>query len=116
MDIEEFEKQNQPRSKRSRLDPYQVEIFRLKDKGYANHQVCKWLSSNGLTVTPEAVRKFIKSRSGRVPSWKKMHKPATEKSTATSTVAVEGSKTQTSSEAGPKKFVHTPNANIDDLF
>lgn len=116
MDIEEFENQEQPRAKRSRLDPYQVEIFRLKDKGYANHQVCKWLSSNGLTVSPEAVRKFIKSRSERVPSWRKMNKPTAEKPTATPMVASEASQDSSTSKPGPKKFVHTPKANPDDLF
>ena len=64
MDIEEFEKRQQPRAKRSRLEPFQAEIFELKAKGYANWQVCEWLAANGLKVSPEAVRKFIKSRDG----------------------------------------------------
>jgi len=114
MDIEEFENQNQPRSKRSRLDPYQVEIFRLKDKGYANHQVCKWLSSNGLTVTPEAVRKFIKSRSERVPSWRKTNKPTAERSSATPT-ATDTSKEAVQELPSSKKFVHNVNRPIEDL-
>ncbi|WP_232460043.1 hypothetical protein [Curvibacter sp. AEP1-3] len=62
MDIEEFEKRQQPRAKRSRLEPFQAQIFELKAKGYANWQVCEWLAANGLKVSPEAVRKFIKSR------------------------------------------------------
>ena len=64
MDIEEFEKQERPRAKRSRLEPFQAQIFELKAKGYANWQVCEWLAANGLKVSPEAVRKFIKSREG----------------------------------------------------
>ena len=64
MDIEEFEKQERPRAKRSRLEPFQAQIFELKAKGYANWQVCEWLAANGLKVSPEAVRKFIKSRDG----------------------------------------------------
>lgn len=64
MDIEEFEKRQQPRAKRSRLEPFQAQIFELKAKGYANWQVCEWLAANGLKVSPEAVRKFIKSREG----------------------------------------------------
>ena len=64
MDIEEFEKRQQPRAKRSRLEPFQAQIFELKAKGYANWQVCEWLAANGLKVSPEAVRKFIKSRDG----------------------------------------------------
>lgn len=114
MDIEEFENQEQPRAKRSRLDPYLVEIFRLKDKGYANWQVCKWLSTNGLTVSPEAVRKFIKSRSEHVPSWRKMSKPTTEKTTETSAATVaskEPRKTLPSSN-----FNYNPNTPIEDVL
>lgn len=62
MDIEEFEKKVQPRAKRSRLEPFKAQIFALKDKGYANKQICEWLTTNNLKVSEEAVRKFIKSR------------------------------------------------------
>jgi len=65
MDIEEFEKKVQPRAKRSRLEPFQAQIFELKAKGYANWQVCEWLAANDLKVSQEAVRKFIKSREGK---------------------------------------------------
>lgn len=65
MDIEEFEKKVEPRAKRSRLEPFQAQIFELKKKGYANWQVCEWLAANGLKVSQEAVRKFIKSREGK---------------------------------------------------
>jgi len=65
MDIEEFEKQVEPRAKRSRLEPFQAQIFELKAKGYANWQVCEWLAANGVKVSQEAVRKFIKSREGK---------------------------------------------------
>ena len=68
MDIEEFEKQERPRAKRSRLEPFQAQIFELKAKGYANWQVCQWLEANGLKVSQEAVRKFIKSRDGSTPT------------------------------------------------
>ena len=68
MDIEEFEKQERPRAKRSRLEPFQAQIFELKAKGYANWQVCQWLEANGLKVSQEAVRKFITSRDGSTPA------------------------------------------------
>jgi len=64
MDIEEFEKRQQPRAKRSRLEPFQAQIFELKAKGYANWQVCEWLAANGLKISQEGLRKFIKSREG----------------------------------------------------
>lgn len=64
MDIDEFEKQVQPRAKRSKLEPFQAQIFELKAKGYANWQVCEWLAANDVKVSPEGLRKFIKSREG----------------------------------------------------
>lgn len=62
MDIDEFEKQMQPSAKRSKLEPFQAQIFELKSKGYANWQVCEWLVTNGVKVSQEGLRKFIKSR------------------------------------------------------
>ena len=67
MDINEFEKRMQPRAKRSKLEPFQAQIFELKAKGYANWQVCEWLSENGVKVSQEGLRKFIKSRDGSAP-------------------------------------------------
>lgn len=67
MDIEEFEKRVQPRAKRSKLEPFQAQIFELKAKGYANLQVCEWLAANGVKVSQEGLRKFIKSREGSAP-------------------------------------------------
>lgn len=61
MEIDEFEKQVAPAAKRSKLTPYKVAIFELKEKGYANGQIAEFLEINGLKVTAEAVRKFIKS-------------------------------------------------------
>jgi hypothetical protein len=67
MDINEFEKRMQPRAKRSKLEPFQAQIFELKAKGYANWQVCEWLLENGVKVSQEGLRKFIKSRDGSAP-------------------------------------------------
>ncbi|MCH8622954.1 hypothetical protein [Undibacterium sp. TS12] len=64
MDIEEFEKKVQPGAKRSRLEPFQVQIFELKSKRYTNLQIREWLAANGVKVSQEAVRKFISSREG----------------------------------------------------
>jgi hypothetical protein len=62
MDIKEFEKQVKPAGKRSQLEQFKSEIFELRAKGYANGQIRDFLNSNGLTVSTEAVRKFILSR------------------------------------------------------
>lgn len=64
MDIEEFEKKVQPGAKRSRLEPFLVQIFELKSKKYTNLQISEWLAANGVKVSQEAVRKFINSREG----------------------------------------------------
>jgi len=62
MDIDEFEKRTKPKAKRSRLEPFQAQIFELKAKGYANWQISEYLAENDLKVSKEAVRKFILSR------------------------------------------------------
>lgn len=62
MDINEFIKQVQPRAKRSQLDPFKSEIFKLRELGYANGQIRDWLATNGIEVTQESVRKFVVTR------------------------------------------------------
>lgn len=62
MDIKEFEKKMTPAAKRSKLEPFRLGIFELKNKGYANWQIGEWLAENGVKVSQEAVRKFIQSR------------------------------------------------------
>lgn len=62
MDISEFEQKEAPRAKRSALEPFRAQILELKAKGYANWQIRDWLAANGLKVSQEAVRKFIKKQ------------------------------------------------------
>ena len=62
MDINEFIKQVKPRAKRSQLDPFQSQIFKLRELGYANGQIRDWLATNGIEVTQESVRKFVVTR------------------------------------------------------
>lgn len=64
MDITEFEKTTKPKAKKSKLEPFKASIFELKEKGYANWQIRDWLVSNGIKITQEGVRTFIKSRIG----------------------------------------------------
>lgn len=64
MDIAEFEKQFEPRAKRSRLEPFRAQILELKAKGYANDQVAQWLATNGVTISSEGVRIFTKRPTG----------------------------------------------------
>lgn len=60
MDIEEFSKTVPPGKKKSRLNKYENEIKLLKSKSYTDDQVREWLSKNGLNVSREAVRQFVK--------------------------------------------------------
>lgn len=64
MDISEFQKNTVPGAKKSVLDPHLKEIRQLKNTGYSNKQIKDWLDLNGIKVSQEAVRKFIKSREG----------------------------------------------------
>lgn len=61
MDINEFVKRVQPRKKRSRLIPFTDQIKQLKTQGYTDLQIRDWLAENGLEVSRETVRKFIKN-------------------------------------------------------
>lgn len=72
MDIDEFKKNTVPRAKKSKLDPYLLEIRLLKKEGYSNLQIKDWLEANKILVSQEAVRKFIKSREGKEPQVSKI--------------------------------------------
>lgn len=60
MDIDDFAKQVEPGAKRSRIEPFRAQVFALKAKNYADHQIRDWLESNGLKVSRQAVQQFIK--------------------------------------------------------
>jgi hypothetical protein len=60
MDISEFEKIMPPSGKRSKLSPFTRDIMSLKSKGYADWQIVEFLKLNGVTISREGVRSFIK--------------------------------------------------------
>lgn len=62
MDIEEFQKKNKPIGRRSRLEPFREGILELKNNGYANFQIAEWLALNGINVSQQTVRQFIKTQ------------------------------------------------------
>lgn len=77
MEIDEFVKKQQPRAKRlSRLDPHLAGILELKNQGYANWQICEWLAENGVKISVEGLRKFLKNRPGSIAQYN-ASKPAT---------------------------------------
>jgi hypothetical protein len=78
MDINDFVKQNAPGMKKSRLAPFANEMRRLKDLGYTDLQVRDWLAENGVEVSREAVRKFLKKESSDSTNIKTITRTATE--------------------------------------
>lgn len=60
MDVEEFTRQVKPRKNGSQLFPFKHEIGDLKRQGYSDEQIREWLAKNGVAVSRENVRKFIK--------------------------------------------------------
>jgi hypothetical protein len=60
MDVEDFTREVKPHHKRSRLEKFKVEIRDLKARGYSDMQIRDWLAENGISVSRENVRKFIK--------------------------------------------------------
>lgn len=108
MNIEEFEKQVQPRAKRSKLETFKDQIFELKTKGYTNLQVSEWLALNELKVSSEAVRKFIKTREGKeekttTPALGHDQEPKSKGSAGNFEIPI------------PKKFVHNNRPDDDQL-
>lgn len=62
VDIEEFAKQEAPTGKRSKLVPYREQIFALKNAGYAQIQIRRWLKLNNFIISVEGLRDFIKKQ------------------------------------------------------
>jgi hypothetical protein len=60
MDIEEFVQKHQPGMRTSRLDKYAKEIKALKEKKYTDEQIREWLATNGLQISREAIRRYVK--------------------------------------------------------
>jgi hypothetical protein len=60
MDIENFTRQAKPRKNGSQLLRFQKEIGDLKRRSYSDELIREWLAQNGISVSRENVRKFIK--------------------------------------------------------
>lgn len=77
MDIDEYKRKTQPKARRlSRLDPFRTQIFDLRESGYALDQIAEWLVANGLTITSEAIRKYVKKHEGQMIQVAKQPAPA----------------------------------------
>lgn len=60
MDVDEYAREVKPHHKRSKLLAFKDQIRALKHKGFSDMQVRDWLAQNGIQVSRENVRKFIK--------------------------------------------------------
>lgn len=108
MELSEFEKQVKPAAKRSQLEPFKEQIFELREKGYANGQIREFLSKNGLTVSTEAVRKFINSRSKQIGATTSKTEVVAGKQAGEGLGLKIGEK--------PKTFEHNPSPDKDKLL
>ncbi len=62
-DLERFMIENKPSGRMSKLDMYKEEIFILKDKGYAEKDIVKFLSEfRSVEVSQPALNRFIRTR------------------------------------------------------
>ena len=62
MDVDAFKNTESPGKRRSQLEPFAQGIFDLKRSGYTDDQIRQWLGLNGVLVSREAVRAFMKRR------------------------------------------------------
>lgn len=60
MDVDDYAREVKPHHKRSKLLAFREQIRALKQKGFSDMQVRDWLAQNGVQVSRENVRKFIK--------------------------------------------------------
>ena len=98
MDINDFKKHEPPGARRSRMEPFHGDIVSLKAEGYTDAQIAKWLATNGLDVSREAVRQFIKRHGGK-PSPPRSGAPSAPDNVLSHGQAVQGTPMETDSEA-----------------
>lgn len=60
--LEDFMASEKPKRK-SKLDPFKKDILTLKNEGYSEASIVKYLAMNGVSVTQRAVNKFIHANS-----------------------------------------------------
>lgn len=76
MNVADYMKQHAPRGKRSGLLALREPILEMRACGYAYVQVCEWLAVNGVTASPETVRKFVRKHSVETASAEGAASPA----------------------------------------
>ena len=66
-DLEDFVKNNAPSGKKSKLDAFAGEIFTLKNLGYSEKDILRFLlEKKGMTVSQPTLNRFIRSHTGKI--------------------------------------------------
>lgn len=124
MDIEEFVKKHQPGMRASRLDKYAKEIKALKDQKYTDEQIKDWLGTNGVQISREAIRRYVKKLSAKangpvetVPTKasepQKIEVPITETSNESQAEKLKRKLAEQQGDADKTKFKHDKSGNIN---
>ena len=86
--LEEFMATEKPK-RRSKLEPFKKDILTLKNEGYSEASIIKYLAMNGVTVSQRAVNKFVhRNKDAQIETITKVEtskKKLEEKKTKTST-------------------------------
>lgn len=65
-DLDDFVKNNAPSGKKSKLDAFAGEIFTLKNLGYSEKDILKFLlEKKGMTVSQPTLNRFIRSHADK---------------------------------------------------
>lgn len=62
MNVDEFLKATEPKTKRSVLDPFYDDIKKLRGHGRSLSQVCDFLKANNVQITIAGLSKFLERR------------------------------------------------------
>ncbi|WP_146736483.1 hypothetical protein [Neisseria sicca] len=121
-DLEDFVKNNAPSGKKSKLDAFAGEIFTLKNLGYSEKDILRFLlEKKGIKVSQPTLNRFIRSQIGKtIITSETNHQPINDSvqvrnrqvSTVTPTVPVPQ---KTNSEKSQRPIIgkFDPNSEID---
>lgn len=121
-DLEDFVKNNAPSGKKSKLDAFAGEIFTLKNLGYSEKDILRFLlEKKGIKVSQPTLNRFIHSQIGKtIITSETNHQPINDSvqvrnrqvSTVTPTVPVPQ---KTNSEKSQRPIIgkFDPNSEID---
>lgn len=121
-DLEDFVKNNAPSGKKSKLDAFAGEIFTLKNLGYSEKDILRFLlEKKGMTVSQPTLNRFIRSHTGKtVVSSEINHQPINDSvqvSTVTPTVpAPQKTNSETSQRPIIGKFDLNREIDVDELM